>query len=121
MISIIQIQQTLDWNKLRGNTPDTLDLTLEAAMLREEVQEFVDADGIVDQFDALLDLTFVLVGTLGKLGISAQQISDGYDAVLEANNKKSTAKNAAGKITKPSDFVGPEAKLRAILNLLPEE
>lgn len=120
MISIIQIQQTLDWNKIRGNTPDTLNLALEADMLREEVQEFVDATSTVDQFDALLDLTFVLVGTLGKLGISAQQISDGYDAVLEANNKKSTTKNAAGKITKPADFVGPEAKLKTILNI-PEE
>ena len=41
---------------------------------------------------------------------------DGYEAVLKANESKSSSKNAAGKIAKPVDFVGPEAKLEAILN-----
>lgn len=116
MISTIQLQQTIDWNTVRGNTPDTLDLNLEYKMLQEELDEFVDAETRIDQFDALLDLTFVLVGTLGKLGITAHQISEGYDAVLAANNKKSREKNEHGKITKPADFVGPEADLARILS-----
>ena len=116
MMPLLQLQQTIDWNNIRGNTPDTLNLSLEIAMLQEELNEFASATTRVDQFDALLDLIFVLVGTLGKLGISAHQIVDGYDAVLAANNKKSRTKNEQGKITKPADFVGPEAQLAAILS-----
>jgi len=37
-------------------------------------------------------------------------------AVTAANNTKSSTKNEQGKITKPKDFVGPEATIEKILN-----
>lgn len=113
------IVDTCNWNYLRGNTPITLDLDLEMAMLQEELDEFklaVANDDKVAMFDALLDLDFVRIGTLYKLNVSPAQQMAGYSAVLAANNTKSSSKNAEGKITKPSDFVGPEAKLEEILN-----
>ena len=82
------IQETIDWNIIRGNTPQTLDWELEIRMLKEELKELEDAEDDVDRFDALLDLKFVLLGTLGKMGLTADQISRGYAAVLEANNTK---------------------------------
>ena len=112
------IERTVNWNNIRGNTPDTLDYQLEIDMLQEELDEFVLAvkeGDKVAMFDALLDLDFVRIGTLSKMGILAEQQVDGYEAVIRANEQKSSTKNAAGKITKPLNFVGPEAVLAKIL------
>ena len=117
--SFEQIERTIYWNTVRGNTPDTLNYQLEIDMLQEELNEFklaVEQGDKVAMFDALLDLDFVRIGTLGKMQIDAYMQVDGYEAVLKANESKSSSKNATGKITKPADFVGPEAKLEAILN-----
>ena len=117
--AFVQIERTIHWNTLRGNTPDTLDWRLEVAMLQEELNELMHASTDVDRFDALLDLKFVLLGSLGKMGLEPHQIVDGYEAVIFANETKSATKNAAGKITKPPGFVGPESKLQAILDERP--
>jgi predicted HAD superfamily Cof-like phosphohydrolase len=117
--SFEQIERTIEWNTMRGNTPSTLDYQLEISMLQEELDEFilaVEQDDKVAMFDALLDLDFVRIGTLGKMGIGAHAQVDGYEAVLEANESKSSTKNSSGKITKPKDFVGPEPELQKILD-----
>ena len=114
-----QIERTIEWNELRGNTPDTLDYQLEIDMLQEELNQFKQAvaeGNRVAMFDALLDLDFVRIGTLGKMQINAHTQVDGYEAVLKANESKSATKNAAGKITKPEGFVGPEVKLQELLD-----
>jgi predicted HAD superfamily Cof-like phosphohydrolase len=111
-----QVERTIEWNSTRGNTPDTLDWALEIAMLQEELDELKAAHLPVDRFDALLDLKFVLTGTLGKMGLSAEKIIDGYEAVLTANESKSATKDVYGKITKPMNFQGPEPKLQLILD-----
>ena len=117
--SFEQIERTIKWNTVRGNTPDTLDYQLEVDMLQEELDEFklaVEQGDKVAMFDALLDLDFVRIGTLGKMQINAHTQVDGYEAVLKANESKSATKNAAGKITKPEGFVGPEVKLQELLD-----
>ena len=113
------IERTIEWNIIRGNTPGTLNYQLEIDMLQEELDEFklaVSQGDRVAMFDALLDLNFVRIGTLGKMGISPLIQVEGYEAVLQANESKSSTKNAAGKITKPANFVGPEAKLQKLLD-----
>ena len=117
--SFEQIERTIEWNELRGNTPDTLDYQLEIDMLQEELDEFklaVAEGDRVAMFDALLDLDFVRIGILGKMQIDPYTQVDGYEAVLKANESKSSTKNAAGKITKPADFTGPEAELAKLLS-----
>ena len=117
--SFEQIERTIEWNELRGNTPDTLDYQLEIGMLQEELNEFklaVEQNNKVAMFDALLDLDFVRIGTLGKMQIDPYTQVDGYEAVLKANESKSSTKNAAGKITKPDNFTGPEAELAKLLS-----
>ena len=114
-----QIVDTIKWNTVRGNTPDTLDWNLEINMLQEELDELklaIKQGDEVGAFDAMLDLKFVLYGTMGKANLSPEQIVDGYEAVMKANNSKSETKNAAGKITKPTDFIGPEPELQKILD-----
>ena len=113
------LERTISWNTTRGNTPDTLNWPLELDMLQEELDELrlaVSQNDEVGCFDALLDLKFVVTGTLGKMALTPPQIVDGYEAVMAANETKSSSKNADGKITKPADFVGPEPKLQALLD-----
>ena len=119
--SFNQIERTIKWNEDRGNTPDTLDWGLEIAMLQEELDELALAvrdNDRVGIFDALMDIEFVLRGSCGKFGLSPEQQVDGYEAVLIANEAKSSTKNAAGKITKPDNWekYTPEPKLQKILS-----
>lgn len=114
------IERTIEWNTIRGNTSDTLNYQLEIDMLQEELDEFklaVSQGDRVAMFDALLDLDFVRIGTLGKMGIHPLAQVEGYEAVLQANERKSSTKNAAGKITKPADWeqYAPEIQLQTIL------
>lgn len=111
-----QIERTMEWNTVRGNTPDTLNWDLEIAMLQEELDEIKNAKTDVDRLDGLLDLKFVLTGSVGKMSLSAEQMTDAYEHVINANEQKSKTKNSDGKITKPKDFVGPEPKLQEILD-----
>ncbi len=97
-----QLVRTYNWNRIRGNTPVTLDWGLEIAMLQEELNELSEAiknNNQVAIFDAILDIKFVLNGTEYKFGITPEISIAGYEAVLEANESKSSTKNAAGKIT----------------------
>ena len=115
------IERTIEWNTIRGNTPDTLNYQLEIDMLQEELDEFklaVSQGDRVAMFDALLDLDFVRIGTLGKMGICPLAQVEGYEAVLQANESKSSTKNAAGKITKPADWeqYAPEKELQELLD-----
>ena len=119
--SLKHIERTIEWNTIRGNTPETLDYQLEIAMLQEELDEFkqaVEQGDRVAMFDALLDLDFVRIGTLGKMGICPLTQVEGYEAVLRANESKSSTKNAAGKITKPANWeqYAPEKELQRILD-----
>lgn len=113
-----QIKRTIAWNEVRGNSTDTLDWNLEINMLQEELNELklaVEKSSNVDIFDALLDLKFVLIGSLGKMGLSYKDVINGYEFVLQKNETKSKTKDSNGKITKPIGFVGPEKDLQKIL------
>lgn len=113
-----QIKRTIAWNEVRGNSTDTLDWNLEIDMLQEELNELklaVEKSSNVDIFDALLDLKFVLIGSLGKMGLSHEDVINGYEFVLQKNETKSKTKDSNGKITKPIGFVGPEKDLQKIL------
>lgn len=113
-----QIKRTIAWNEVRGNSTDTLDWNLEIDMLQEELNELklaVEKSSNVDIFDALLDLKFVLIGSLGKMGLSYKDVINGYEFVLQKNETKSKTKDSNGKITKPIGFVGPEKDLQKIL------
>jgi len=59
-----QIKAIEKWNEDRGNTKYKREL--ETSMLKEEFQEFVVAQDLVDKLDAVADFIFVFVGTLFK-------------------------------------------------------
>ncbi len=108
---------TIKWNHDRGNTPDTLDWNLEIAMLQEELDELKTATEDVDRLDALIDLNFVLKGTLSKMNLAPEDIVDAETVVLHANQQKSKVKDSNGKIIKDkSTFIEPEPELQKILD-----
>ena len=109
-----QLCATYEWNKVRNN--NVLDWSLESAMLQEELNEFLAATTDVDRLDALIDLKFVINGTLGKMGLSPSAMVDAYEIVLQANEQKSATLNEYGKVTKPANFVKPEPKLQQLLD-----
>ena len=114
LIEEIVKQNKVVWNNPRG----IFDQSLEYDMLTEEVQELKQAKKPVDQLDALLDVIYVAIGSLHKLGLTPEQMVEGLQIVQDANSQKSGSKNADGKVTKPENFIPPEEKLQKILDNL---
>ena len=70
----------------------------------------------VDRLDKACDAIVFAFGSMFKLGLTPDQASRAVSAVIQANLAKlSMPKDSFGKLTKPADFVGPEAALAAIL------
>jgi predicted HAD superfamily Cof-like phosphohydrolase len=71
----------------------------------------------VDRLDKACDAVVFAVGSMAKLGLNPQQITKALNVVMKANFQKlSMPKDEHGKLTKPSDFTGPEADLQKILD-----
>lgn len=71
----------------------------------------------VDRLDKAIDAIVFAIGSIAKLGLNVEQIHRAIGAVTEANLQKlSMPKDEHGKLMKPKDFVGPEAKLQSILD-----
>ena len=72
----------------------------------------------VDRLDKAIDAIVFAIGSIAKLGLSPAQITRAIDVVTEANLQKlsSIKVDSNGKLLKDSNFIGPEAKLQAILD-----
>ncbi len=110
------IHEICSWNEERELTGYYN--KLEFAMLSEELDEYMEAclsGDVVDQADALADIIFVAVGSLYKLcKADMDKVDDILLTVTAANNLKGNG-TKGGKITKPTDFVSPEASIKRIL------
>ncbi len=91
--------------------------------LREEIEEYNEAETLTDQYDALIDLLVFTVGSLYRHGFPLQE---GFNAVMECNLQKVPGNNPhkADKdraeykgvdLVKPAGWTGPEDKLTEIL------
>ena len=85
----------------------------------EELNEYIAADTLVDQYDALLDLIVFAVGTLERHGFP---LLAGFEKVMEANMAKELGQNGEKRggfkrvLVKPEDWTAPEAELQLILD-----
>jgi hypothetical protein len=85
----------------------------------EELNEYIAADTLVDQYDALLDLIVFAVGTLERHGFPLQA---GFEKVMEANMAKELGQNGEKRggfkrdLVKPEGWTAPEAELQLILD-----
>lgn len=89
--------------------------TISRAIVRYAIGDTPISD--VDRLDKAIDAIVFAIGSIAKLGLSPAQITRAIDVVTQANLQKlSMPKDEHGKLMKPADFVGPEAKLQSILD-----
>jgi len=93
------------------------DMGFRISFLFEEMQELVTAyegDDLVEQFDALIDLVYVALGTAYMMGLP---FADGWSRVHEANMKKVRAESEFDPrskrmhkfdVVKPEGWVSPD-------------
>jgi hypothetical protein len=73
-----------NWNSKRYDRVYNHELSVD--LLKEELQEWFDANSLVDQLDALCDLTYIAMGILWKIDVE--------DETLEYNAEESHAQVA---------------------------
>ena len=91
-----------------------------AGFMAEELAEFLKAapDDLVAQSDALIDLIYFALGTFVEMGIDPSPL---FDAVHQANMDKlwdgqPKYDPANGKTLKPSNWVGPEERIKQLID-----
>lgn len=71
----------------------------------------------VDRLDKACDAVVFAVGSMAKLGLNPQEITQALNIVMRHNFiKLSCPKDEFGKLIKPDNFVGPEAELQKLLD-----
>jgi predicted HAD superfamily Cof-like phosphohydrolase len=85
-----------------------------AAWMQEEVAEFLAAQTVPDQADAMIDLIYFAVGTLVEMGVRPQAL---FDIVHSANMTKLWPDGKPrwrddGKTIKPPGWVDPTDAIR---------
>ena len=71
----------------------------------------------VDRLDKACDAVVYAVGSMAKLGLNAQQITQALNIVMRANFAKLGGPvDEFGKQLKPEGWTGPEAELQALLD-----
>ena len=74
----------------------------------------------VERLDKACDAIVFAFGSIFKLGLNPEQAARAVSIVMSANLAKlSMPKDEFGKLTKPADFVGPEAQLQELLDERP--
>jgi predicted HAD superfamily Cof-like phosphohydrolase len=105
------------WNSLRYK--QEYDNRLTYKLLDEEVEELHQAKTDVDKLDALVDILYVAVGGMWKLGLSPEQIEAAINVVCDSNDSKTakaTASHIKANIDKGEGFIRPEPRLQEILD-----
>lgn len=83
----------------------------------EEIKEFLEADTIDEQADALTDLLYYLLGTYVEMGIKPDAL---FCVIHNANMQKLEAKEGIikdknGKVLKPLHWNHPDNAIRKLL------
>ena len=87
--------------------------------MNEEVAEFLVADNIYEQADAMIDLMYFALGTLVEMGLEADEL---FEIVQQANMAKLWPDGKPhynpkdGKVIKPDTWEDPAPKIRAYID-----
>ena len=110
---IIKLKSTPFLNKERREWFKTV--------VNEELTEFMHAHDALDRvgmLDAIIDLIFFIIGRAQELGFTESQFERAFDAVYKCNLRKDKGNKGRGSdtdATKPADWIGPEEKIKSIL------
>lgn len=84
--------------------------------MSEELNEFDEAETVVDQADAMIDLIYLALGTLVEIGVKPAAL---FNIVHDANMSKVWPDGTVhydpitNKVVKPPTFIRPEQLLQA--------
>ena len=83
----------------------------------EELDEFMAAENVTEQADAMIDLIYFALGTLVEMGVRPERI---FAAVQAANMAKlfpdgRPRYNELGKVIKPEGWEPPDEKIRQMI------
>jgi len=90
----------------------------------EEVAEFLSAEDIYEQADAMIDLMYFALGTMVEMGIEPEQL---FSIVQKANmdklweDGKPRYNKKDGKVIKPENWENPEQKIKKYIDELIEK
>ena len=99
-------------------TTDSPKVLARRILVGEKFRDTVLTD--VDRLDKACDAIVFAFGSIFKLGLNPEQAAKAVSIVMSANLAKlSMPKDEFGKLTKPTDFVGPEAQLQELLDERP--
>ncbi len=95
-----------------------------AKWMNEEVAEFLIADDIYEQADAMIDLIYFALGTMVEMGLEVDEL---FEIVQNANMSKLWPDGKPhynpkdGKVLKPEGWEDPAPKLRACIDKIIEK
>jgi len=87
----------------------------------EEVAEFLTADDIYEQADAMIDLMYFALGTMVEMGIEPDEL---FNIVQKANmdklweDGKPRYNKKDGKVIKPDNWEDPKPKIKNYIDVL---
>ena len=90
-----------------------------AKWMQEEVAEFLVADNIYEQADAMIDLMYFALGTMVEMGLEADEL---FDIVQKANMAKLWPDGKPhynpkdNKVIKPEGWEDPKPKIKAYID-----
>ncbi|HBL85307.1 MAG: HAD family hydrolase [Clostridiales bacterium GWF2_38_85] len=89
----------------------------------EEIDEFAEADNIIDQADAMIDLIYFALGTMVEMGVKPAKL---FEIVHDANMKKiwpdgKVHRAVDGKVIKSPEWKDPYPMLEKQIELLSKE
>lgn len=90
-------------------------LRVRSTWMREELNELEAAASIAEQADALVDLLYLLVGTLVEMGLAPGKV---FELVHDANMRKRWPDGIGrtddkGKVLKPPGWISPDPAIDA--------
>ena len=119
--SSFQIEEALEGFDIEEVSQNTTNYQFKTSSAKElaryilDYEQFMGAD--VDRLDKAIDAIVFALGSIYKLKLTPEQASRAISVVCTANLQKlSMPKDEHGKLTKPADFIGPEAALQSILD-----
>lgn len=111
------VARITEWNAKRYEQEHSSDLTIR--ILAEELGELARAKEEVDQLDALVDLVYISIGAMWKMGLDNFQIYEAIKAVCDSNDSKEVKRvghNVKANIVKGPGYFKPEPRLQEILD-----
>ena len=116
------IKRVCEWNAARYEQENNRALTYR--LLEEELFELKLAQTDVDDLDALIDLIYIAIGGMWKMGLNADEINAALHIVADSNDTKPAIKTAShikANVDKGKYFIAPEPQLQQLLDNLAKD